>query len=130
VVEAFDRVGAGRDLAERLVQLRQGLELDRNVEFGQMRRPEAELAPGDAVPDARPAVFEPVEIGPGGAGEIEIADAVLEVEPGVVKVQGKRDTSVAFSVMNSKRAGLPSFVALMPRLIASLIWPGSVTRSP
>src|SRR5580693_9133293 len=32
----------------------------------------------------------------------------------------KRDTSVAFSVMNSRSAGVPSLVFWMPRLMASL----------
>jgi hypothetical protein len=40
------------------------------------------------------------------------------------------ETRVSLLVMNSRRAGLPSCVALMPRTIAALISPGCVTRSP
>ena len=100
------------------------------MKLGQLWRPEAELAPGDAEPGDQPAFLQMIEIPPRRVGEFEIADAVLQVEPGVIDVQGKRDTSTAFSVMNSKRAGVPSLVFWMPRFIASLIWPGSVTRSP
>src|SRR5437588_1023487 len=42
----------------------------------------------------------------------------------------KRETSTAFSVMNSRRAGVPSRVFSMPRRIAGTICSGSVTRSP
>ena len=42
----------------------------------------------------------------------------------------KRETSTAFSVMNSSKAGVPSRVFSMPRRIAAWISPGSVTRSP
>jgi hypothetical protein len=41
-----------------------------------------------------------------------------------------RETSTAFSVMNSSSAGVPSRVFAMPRRIAAWISPGSVTRSP
>ena len=40
------------------------------------------------------------------------------------------ETRVSFAVMNSSSAGLPALVCSMPRWIAALIWPGSVTRSP
>jgi hypothetical protein len=42
----------------------------------------------------------------------------------------KRETSTAFSVMNSSSAGVPSRVFSMPRRIAGTISSGSVTRSP
>ena len=42
----------------------------------------------------------------------------------------KRDTSVAFSVMNSSSAGWPSWVCLDAAADRGLISPGSVTRSP
>ena len=40
------------------------------------------------------------------------------------------EKSTAFSVMNSRSAGLPSCVCLIARLMAGMISPGSVTRSP
>src|SRR5437868_9261280 len=49
-----------------------------------------------------------------------------QVRPGYAK----RETSTAFSVMNSRRAGVPSRVFSMPRRIAGTICSGSLTRSP
>jgi len=42
----------------------------------------------------------------------------------------KIEKSVAFSVMNSRRAGVPSRVFSTARVMAGTISPGSVTRSP
>jgi hypothetical protein len=54
----------------------------------------------------------------------------LHGDPSARSDYGKRETSSAFSVMNSRSAGTPSRVLSMPRRIAALISPGSVTRSP
>lgn len=37
---------------------------------------------------------------------------------------------ISFSVMNSSRTGMPSRVLAIPRLMAGMISPGSVMRSP
>jgi hypothetical protein len=58
------------------------------MKLGQLRRPEAELAPGDAVALDQPASLQMIEIPARRVGEFEIADAVLQVEPGVIDVQG------------------------------------------
>ena len=54
-------------------------------------------------------------------GSVTVAVSVAHV---------KREKSTAFSVMNSRRTGVPSRVFSIPRLIAGTIAPGSVTRSP
>jgi hypothetical protein len=65
VVKALDRVGARGHASERAVHLRHVLEIERDVPLRQLRRAEAELAPGEAIPDDRALAFEMVEIGTG-----------------------------------------------------------------
>ena len=54
----------------------------------------------------------------------------VDLDEAVLPHQGNMEKSSAFSVMNSRSAGVPSRVWRIARWMAGTISPGSVTRSP
>src|SRR5262249_23570210 len=85
MMQPFDRLGTGRDVLERLLELRQVLQLDDEVEFAEAGA-EAELAAREAPVLDQAVRLEVPEIIPRRLDQRHIADAGLEVAPDVIEV--------------------------------------------
>src|SRR5690606_18261044 len=88
-MQALDRIRPGRDGVERRLHLRHAFELDRDVKFAKLRRPESELTTRDAVAVDRAVLPQALEVIPYACDERDVAYARLQVAPDVIDIQGR-----------------------------------------
>src|SRR6185312_15257738 len=74
------------DALEGVLQLGEVAHLDHQMEVAQAGRGETELAAGEPPTLDQPLVFQVAHVGGDLLGEFQVADAGLEVAPGVVDV--------------------------------------------
>jgi len=88
LMKALDRIGTRRDMLECAIKLREVLELHSDMKFPELWRTEAELSAG------KPEAFEPPfgtqvpEIDVYIAGKFCVDNAISEVAPDVINIDG------------------------------------------
>ena len=87
-MQTLDRVGALRDLLKRIVEVRQALELHRDMKLTEMLSAESELPSRHTKALKLPLRFQVIEIGTDIPRELGVADAVLKIAPEMVDVDG------------------------------------------
>jgi hypothetical protein len=86
-MEALHGLAPTSDALERLLELREVLHLDHQVEFAEARRAKPQLAPRHAPALYQPLFLQMAHISGNLVREASVGDAGLQVAPGMIDIQ-------------------------------------------